>query len=39
MNGSPYSYILYDEPMSMGQRIAREIKWALIADKLDLVLS
>ncbi len=39
MNGSPYSYILFDEPMSMGQRIAREIKWALIADKLNLVVS
>ena len=26
VDGSPYSSLLYDEPMSMGRRIAREIK-------------
>jgi 5-formaminoimidazole-4-carboxamide-1-(beta)-D-ribofuranosyl 5'-monophosphate synthetase len=26
VEGSPYSAFLYDEPMSMGRRIAREIK-------------
>ncbi|WP_423792438.1 formate--phosphoribosylaminoimidazolecarboxamide ligase [Methanocaldococcus indicus] len=38
MNGSPYSYILYNEPMSMGQRIAREIKLALEFDMLDKII-
>lgn len=38
INGSPYTYLLYDEPMSTGRRIAREIKNAMIADKLDWVL-
>ncbi|TDA39077.1 MAG: 5-formaminoimidazole-4-carboxamide-1-(beta)-D-ribofuranosyl 5'-monophosphate synthetase [Thermoproteota archaeon] len=28
-DGSPYSYYYYDEPMSMGRRIAREIKNAI----------
>ncbi|HWY36873.1 MAG TPA: DUF1297 domain-containing protein, partial [Nitrosopumilaceae archaeon] len=28
VDGSPYSTFLYDEPMSMGRRIAREIKKA-----------
>ena len=35
MNGSAYSYLLFDEEMSMGQRIAREIKNALTEDKLE----
>jgi len=26
MNGSPYTTLIFDEPMSMGRRIAREIK-------------
>ena len=26
VEGSPYSAFIYDEPMSMGKRIAREIK-------------
>ena len=26
VDGSPYSDLIYDEPMSMGRRIAREIK-------------
>ncbi len=28
MNGSPYTTLMYDQPMSMGRRIAREIKQA-----------
>ena len=28
MNGSPYTTLIFDEPMSMGRRIAREIKYA-----------
>ena len=26
MNGSPYTTLIFDEPMSMGRRIAKEIK-------------
>lgn len=37
-HGSPYSWLNYDEPMSTGRRIAREIKNAIEQDKLDLVL-
>ncbi|MEW6043575.1 MAG: formate--phosphoribosylaminoimidazolecarboxamide ligase [Thermoproteota archaeon] len=37
MNGSPYSTLLYKEPMSMGRRIAREIKNAAKAKKLDKI--
>ncbi len=29
MNGSSYSYLTYGEPMSMGRRVAREIKTAI----------
>ena len=29
INGSPYTYLNYDEPMSTGRRIAREIKKAI----------
>lgn len=36
--GSPYSWLTYNEPMSMGRRIAREIKLAIKQKKLDLVL-
>lgn len=36
--GSPYTQLYYKEPMSTGRRIAREIKNAIHADKLDLVL-
>jgi len=39
LDGSPYSGLLYDEPMSMGRRIAREIKIAKKKDKLDKVLT
>jgi len=38
IDGSPYSYLNYDEPMSTGRRIAREIKNALLSDSLELVL-
>ena len=37
MDGSPYSTLLYDEPMSMGRRIAREVKIATEANKLDKI--
>ncbi|NMX21448.1 5-formaminoimidazole-4-carboxamide-1-(beta)-D-ribofuranosyl 5'-monophosphate synthetase [ANME-1 cluster archaeon GoMg4] len=37
INGSPYSQLLYDEPMSTGRRISREIKSALKEDSLDRV--
>ncbi|MFN4336433.1 MAG: DUF1297 domain-containing protein [Candidatus Nitrosocaldus sp.] len=39
VNGSPYSYLLYDEPMSMGRRIAREIKIAIGSNELDKVVT
>lgn len=38
IDGSPYSYLNYDEPMSTGRRIAREIKNALLSNSLELVL-
>lgn len=38
INGSPYSYLNYAEPMSTGRRIAREIKNALLTNNLRLVL-
>ena len=38
IDGSPYSYLNYDEPMSTGRRIAREIKNALLSGSLDLLL-
>ncbi len=38
INGSPYTYLLYDEPMSTGRRIAREIKNAIQLNKLKEVL-
>lgn len=36
--GSPYSWLKYDEPMSTGRRIAREIKQAIEGGKLQEVL-
>jgi 5-formaminoimidazole-4-carboxamide-1-(beta)-D-ribofuranosyl 5'-monophosphate synthetase len=36
--GSPYTAYVYDEPMSMGRRIAREIKIAAKANKLQKIL-
>jgi 5-formaminoimidazole-4-carboxamide-1-(beta)-D-ribofuranosyl 5'-monophosphate synthetase len=37
VNGSPYSDLLYAEPMSMGRRIAREIREAAQNGKLTEV--
>ncbi|MGQ0637822.1 MAG: DUF1297 domain-containing protein, partial [Nitrososphaerota archaeon] len=34
VDGSPYSTFLYNEPMSMGRRIAREIKEAKASNSL-----
>lgn len=39
MNGSPYSGLLYDEPMSMGKRISREIKEAVKKNKLEKIVT
>jgi len=38
INGSPYTYLLYDEPISTGRRIAREIKNAIKSNRLKEVL-
>ncbi len=38
IDGSPYSYLNYSEPMSTGRRIAREIKNALLSNSLSAVL-
>ncbi len=38
IDGSPYSYLNYSEPMSTGRRIAREIKNALLSNNLPSVL-
>jgi len=38
-DGSPYSTFLYDEPMSMGRRIAREVKEAASSNQLDKVVT
>jgi 5-formaminoimidazole-4-carboxamide-1-(beta)-D-ribofuranosyl 5'-monophosphate synthetase len=37
VGGSPYSDLIYDEPMSMGRRIAREIKRASEEGQVDRV--
>ena len=37
MNGSPYTTLIFDEPMSMGRRIAREIKQANEKNELNAV--
>lgn len=39
VGGSPYSDLLYDEPMSMGKRIAKEIKLALQTDNLSKIVT
>ena len=39
VSGSPYSDLLYENPMSMGRRIALEIKKAIGLSKLELVLT
>lgn len=38
MQGSPYSFLDYKEPMSTGRRVAREIKLALKKDKLKEII-
>jgi 5-formaminoimidazole-4-carboxamide-1-(beta)-D-ribofuranosyl 5'-monophosphate synthetase len=37
INGSPYTDLRYDEPMSTGRRVAREIKLAIEQNKLDKI--
>ena len=37
-HGSPYTWLRYDEPMSTGRRIAREIKMAVEQDRIEKVL-
>jgi len=39
IDGSPYSKLLYDEPMSMGRRIAREIRRGVERGELDKLLT
>jgi 5-formaminoimidazole-4-carboxamide-1-(beta)-D-ribofuranosyl 5'-monophosphate synthetase len=39
INGSPYSELLYEKPMSMGRRIAHEIKTAKEKGNLDRILT
>lgn len=39
VNGSPYTDLKYNEPMSTGRRIAREIKIAEEQNKLDAILN
>jgi 5-formaminoimidazole-4-carboxamide-1-(beta)-D-ribofuranosyl 5'-monophosphate synthetase len=36
--GSPYTWLRYNEPMSTGRRISRDIKEAIEQDKLDKIL-
>lgn len=38
INGSPYTWLRYDEPMSTGRRLARDIKQAIESDQLEKVL-
>lgn len=38
VHGSPYTALRYNEPMSTGRRIARDIKEAIEQDKLELIL-
>ena len=39
VNGSPYTTFMYNEPMSMGRRIAREIKKAEKQNEIDVVVT
>jgi 5-formaminoimidazole-4-carboxamide-1-(beta)-D-ribofuranosyl 5'-monophosphate synthetase len=39
INGSPYTWLRYNEPMSTGKRIARDIKQAITSGKLDEILN
>lgn len=38
VGGSPYTFLKYNEPMSTGRRIARDIKMAIEEDELDKIL-
>jgi 5-formaminoimidazole-4-carboxamide-1-(beta)-D-ribofuranosyl 5'-monophosphate synthetase len=38
VDGSPYTWLKYNEPMSTGRRIAREIKVAIVQNKLSKLL-
>ncbi|KKP36518.1 5-formaminoimidazole-4-carboxamide-1-(beta)-D-ribofuranosyl 5'-monophosphate synthetase [Candidatus Peregrinibacteria bacterium RIFOXYC2_FULL_33_13] len=38
INGTPYTWVRYNEPMSTGRRIAREIKNAIMSDRVEEVL-
>lgn len=38
INGSPYTWLKYNEPMSTGRRIARDIKMAIEQDQIDKIL-
>ena len=39
INGSPYSDLLYNEPMSMGRRISREIKQAIKLNRVNEIVT
>jgi 5-formaminoimidazole-4-carboxamide-1-(beta)-D-ribofuranosyl 5'-monophosphate synthetase len=39
IGGSPYAWLYFDEEMSMGRRIAREIRLAEESESLELVLT
>ena len=38
IEGSPYTWLKYDEPMSTGRRIAREIKIAIKTNQMKKIL-
>lgn len=38
INGSPYTWLKYNEPMSTGRRLARDLKEAIESDRLQEVL-
>jgi len=39
INGSPYSYLYWNEPMSTGRRLARELKLAIERNTIDKILT
>ncbi|MBM3895438.1 MAG: formate--phosphoribosylaminoimidazolecarboxamide ligase [Thaumarchaeota archaeon] len=39
MEGSPYTTLIYDEPMSMGRRIAREVKEAEKVNQIEKIVT
>ncbi|MDT7894888.1 MAG: DUF1297 domain-containing protein [Desulfurococcales archaeon] len=39
IDGSPYSYLYWEEPMSTGRRIARELRLAIEKGQLSKVLT